>query len=168
MTCTQNKRLEKWYKMRSRFRNEQQLLTCRMKMLSACFRAALALAVVGLLAVDGQTYPNSQVLDDNGEYVLYWDTTSGRRISAELQVNTTGWVSFGILSDDGALLDIWWGGFSAADRSSYLIVRCLFFIHVFFPRQMFCLSPILTATVVQTEPQTQTMVMMFCRTRMPQ
>ena len=34
-------------------------------------------------------------------------------------VATKGWVSFAILSDDGSLLDVWWGGFDEDYNVNY-------------------------------------------------
>ena len=43
-------------------------------------------------------------------YRLSWGV-SNDSITIQLDVKTTGWVALSLLSDDGNLLDVWWGGY---------------------------------------------------------
>ena len=43
-------------------------------------------------------------------YRLSWGL-SNDSITIQLDVKTTGWVALSLLSDDGNLLDVWWGGY---------------------------------------------------------
>jgi hypothetical protein len=74
---------------------------------SICATVALLLAVQAQVTPP-PNLPYSQVLDTN--YKVSWGLTNDT-VEMQLDVNARGWVSFAIISDDGKMLDIWWGGY---------------------------------------------------------
>ena len=72
-----------------------------------CAFLAVSAVVVDAQGPNGTTscpppYSNTQILDDNGEFVIKWGSNpQGDRIEMELTVNTTGWISLGLLSPNG-------------------------------------------------------------------
>ena len=63
--------------------------------------------------------PNEIRLD--ADFILTWGV-SNNTITIDLYANTAGWLSMGLLSDDGNLLDVWWGGFDEDFGVPYLQV----------------------------------------------
>ena len=64
--------------------------------------------------------PNEIRLD--ADFILTWGV-SNNTITIDLYANTAGWLSMGLLSDDGNLLDVWWGGFDEDFGVPYLQVN---------------------------------------------
>ncbi|EFX69013.1 hypothetical protein DAPPUDRAFT_301176 [Daphnia pulex] len=83
----------------------------------------LFVALAGLLALCGaQTtnYPFSAYLDTDGYFLMKWDirATQGD-IEMQFVVNTTGWLSLLIASEDGSYADVIFGGFNEATTYGY-------------------------------------------------
>ena len=58
----------------------------------------------------------------DADFILTWGV-SNNTITIDLYANTAGWLSMGLLSDDGNLLDVWWGGFDEDFGVPYLQVN---------------------------------------------
>ena len=58
----------------------------------------------------------------DADFILTWGV-SNNTITIDLYANTAGWLSMGLLSDDGNLLDVWWGGFDEDFGFPYLQVN---------------------------------------------
>lgn len=87
----------------------------------------LLVALAGLLALCGaQTtnYPYSAYLDTDGFFLMKWDIrpTQGD-IEMQFVVNTTGWLSLLIASEDGSYADVIFGGYNEATTYGYYTVR---------------------------------------------
>jgi hypothetical protein len=76
-----------------------------------------------LVVVMGQSPLPYQVALD-ATYSFSWGV-SNSTIEIQLDVSTKGWVSFGLVSDDGKMLDIWWGGYDEDYGVNYGQVKCL-------------------------------------------
>ena len=88
---------------------------------SICAIVALLLAVQAQVTPP-PNLPYSQVLDAN--YKVSWGLTNDT-VEMQLDVNARGWVSFAIISDDGKMLDIWWGGYDEDYEVNYGQVKSL-------------------------------------------
>ena len=71
------------------------------------FKLVSSLAFLAVVMGQGPL-PYQVSLDPS--YSFGWGV-SNNTIEIQLDVSTKGWVSFGLVSDDGKMLDIWWGGY---------------------------------------------------------
>jgi hypothetical protein len=84
------------------------------------------LLLVALSSVKAQTtsapaIPLPYEIRLDADFILTWGLTNNT-ITIDLYANTAGWLSLGLLSDDGNLLDVWWGGFDEDFGVPYLQV----------------------------------------------
>jgi len=79
----------------------------------------LAAAVRSQTQSPANPLPNEMRLDP--DFTLTW-AYDAENITIELYVATAGWVSLSLLSDDGEMLDVWWGGYDEDYQTPYIQV----------------------------------------------
>jgi hypothetical protein len=63
-------------------------------------------------------------MDLDRNYALSWGFDN-ESITFQLDVQNRGWVSLSLLSDNGTLLDVWWGGYDEEYDTAYIQVNLI-------------------------------------------
>ena len=84
--------------------------------------------LIALSAVHAQQLPFRLSLDRN--YVLSWGFDN-QTMTFQLEVENKGWVALALVSDDGALLDVWLGGYDEEYNVPYMQVSLLRIYKIF-------------------------------------
>lgn len=86
----------------------------------------LFLVLAGLFAVSTAqqaSYPYSSYLDKEGKFLMKWEIKSEQKdIEIQLVVETQGWVSLLIGTEDGYHADIICGGYNETSKFGYITV----------------------------------------------